>query len=180
MSKELLHYCVEQLTKRPRRLVVHQPLSSPTKTKFIRQWAKARFDEQQRSIITYHPDHPDYGLGDLLYYNLHWEEQSTTPDQNPTSSLWHLCIVHTASPELSPRELILYAAVSGAPIKVPFNNAIFASTKNRMMGTNSTHKTGSLLPKLRPMVANVLWETRGTHNYIRAWNMATDITVEYY
>lgn len=173
MSSELLHHCIGRLseTPRPRRLVIHHPLSTSTKISFTRQWAKARFEVQQESIIRLHPDHPDYGLGHLLHYELQWTETLTDPE------LWNLCICHTTEPGLSPRELILYATTT-TTLEVPFNVVIFTSTKNRMLGMDNFRKGGSVFPALRPAVANVLWETRGGHNYVRAWNMAEDITTE--
>ena len=172
MSTDLLNYCLGKLTERPRRLVVHQPLDNSSKIGLTRAFAKARFEDQQLSILQLHPDHPDYGHGILLHYNLHWSEDPEDPD------MWRLEITHSSDLSLSPREAILWASTSTQPVEVPFTKVVFNRTKDRMIGRDRDRKGGSVLPALRPAIANTLWETRGTHNYIKAWNMVEDVTAE--
>jgi hypothetical protein len=172
MSSDLLNYCLEQLLKRPRRLVIHQPLDSSTKISFTRGFAKARFEDQQLSIVRVHPDHPDYGKGTLLNYNLEWSEDHEDP------AMWRLEITYSLDLSLSPREAILWASTNTHPIEVPFTKTIFNRTKDRMMGRESGRRGGRVLPALRPAIAGTFWETRGGHNYIKAWNMAEDVTTE--
>lgn len=172
MSFELLHHCIERLTKRPHRLVIHQPLTNSEKVSFIRYWAKSRFELQQESIIHLHPDHPDYAKGHLHSYALEWTEDTKDPN------LWRLKIARTTNPGLSPRELILWASATKASLEVPFSSQLFKKTKARMLGKDSKRNGGSILHTLRPAVANVLYSNRGGQGYIRAWNMTTDITTE--
>lgn len=170
MTSELLHHILDRLHPRPQRLIVHQTLDTRAKVSFTRAWAKARFEAQQESILRLHPDHPDFGRGHLLNYNLLWTQDPERP------TMWHLEVLHTFNPELSPREALLFASATGTSLEVPFTYAIFLRTRNRMLGHE--RKGGTVVPALRPAVASVLFLTENGRNSIKAWDIGAGITTE--
>ena len=171
MSSDLLHYCIERLHEHPRVLNIHQPLDSRAHNSIPKLWAKARFEEQQKSIIQFRPDHPDYGRGYLWPYELEWTE---APD-----SKWSLRIVYNRNHQPTPREAILLASVIEAKVRFPGSLAIFTATKSRMLGRNPKRKSGAVLPSLRVGVANVQFSTEAGVGWASAWNMKDVVTAEF-
>lgn len=170
MSTELINYCITKLQKSSRALTIHQPLDSRTRTVIKRYWSKAKFEAQQESIIRLDSSDPLYGRGFLWPYKLEWSET--------LDSLWNLRIIHAAD-QPSPRELILLASVSEEAHHWPFSRTIFRTTKTRMLGKERNRRAGSVLPALRPAVANVLLTTNQTSSFIKTWDMTSEVTEDF-
>lgn len=177
MSQELLQYCIIQLQSRPKALNVAQVLDTPSHNYFNRAWSQARFEEQQRSILTLSPDSQDYGRGILWPYELKWSQQ-------PAGG-YLLRIERNLLIQPAPRELILLASVSELPI--PFENPdgspiprhVFRAAKSRMLGGESKRAAGAVAPSLRASVANVQYTCQTTGTYISAVDFPAVVDIEF-
>ena len=166
---ELLSYCLEQLTARPRALNISMPLHSSARISFTRFWSKARFEVQQQSILTLYPDDPLYGRGYLWYYELVWRTA-------PEGSL--LRIQYNIETQASSRELILLASVSEHPIPFPERRTAFVAAKRRMLGLESTRMSGAVAVALRSGVANVQYSCQGGKATIAAARFPDIVDIE--
>lgn len=182
MSTELLHYCLTKLRQQPKALNIMQPLTSSARRTFANSWSRARFEEQQQSILRLPPDHPDYGRSYLWPYELHWEYGSSAfGGESETQTLRIECNPSIIAP---PRELILLASVSTVPI--PFTDAkgnphfqhVFRAAKSRMLGGETKRQGSAVFPALKAGVANVQYVCQSEGAYLTAINLDDVVSVE--
>lgn len=158
--QELLDYCCTQLLLRPRELVVHQPLPRRISVSTHRGFSRLRFLEQQKSILSTRPDHPQFGRGYLLDYELHWTPHPSIKDH------WSLRIVCAPHRLLSPREAILLASVSENKIPFAGTDSVFRVTKARMLDRDRSRRFYAVHVKLRYGITNVYWDKSDAGNYV--------------
>ena len=156
MSSELLNYCITKLIdEAPPALNIKQAISRRERNGLIRQWSTVRFKQQQDSILKLPPDHPDYGLGPLWPYRFQWTQHPDSPEH------FLLRISRTDRVPASARELILFSSVTVSPVPFPYPEDVFRATKARMLGRESSRKSGAVYPSLRAGVANVQRQCQG-------------------